>query len=153
MTQMTKTILAFVGALVLVGAVLSLVNLDTTQKTDIMTVARGIQDGQIASITIEGSNVEAIQKDGKKLQTSKETSESCSEVRRNYNVDPEKTRAVKIEVKEQGGMGYWMGIILPNVLPFVLMIGIVWFLFRQVQGQNNKAMMFGQSGAIQRRQG
>ena len=43
----------------------------------------------------------------------------------------------------------WGGIlsVLGYILPFVLMIGIFWFIFRQAQGSNNSAMSFSKSKA------
>jgi cell division protease FtsH len=56
---------------------------------------------------------------------------------------PEK---IKIEVQAPSS---WMGImtVLGYVLPFVLLAGIFWWIFRQAQGSNNAAMSFGKSRA------
>lgn len=43
----------------------------------------------------------------------------------------------------------WVGILsaVGYILPFVLMIGLFWFIFRQAQGSNNSAMSFSKSKA------
>jgi cell division protease FtsH len=43
----------------------------------------------------------------------------------------------------------WLGLAsaLGYILPFILMVGIFWFVFRQAQGSNNAAMSFGKSRA------
>jgi cell division protease FtsH len=53
---------------------------------------------------------------------------------------------VKVEVQAPSS---WMGImtVLGYVLPFVLLAGIFWWIFRQAQGSNNAAMSFGKSRA------
>jgi cell division protease FtsH len=53
---------------------------------------------------------------------------------------------IKIEVQPPSS---WMGImtVLGYVLPFVLLAGIFWWIFRQAQGSNNAAMSFGKSRA------
>ena len=53
---------------------------------------------------------------------------------------------IKIEVQAPSS---WMGImtVLGYVLPFVLLAGIFWWIFRQAQGSNNAAMSFGKSRA------
>jgi len=58
-------------------------------------------------------------------------------------LSPEK---IKVEVQAPSS---WMGImtILGYVLPFVMLAGIFWWIFRQAQGSNNAAMSFGKSRA------
>jgi len=43
----------------------------------------------------------------------------------------------------------WLGIAtaLGYILPFILLIGVFWFVFRQAQGSNNAALSFGKSRA------
>ncbi len=147
MSQTTKTILTFLAAIILVGVALSFVSLKTTDKTDVATLARDIQNGQIKSVVVRGAEIEAVRQDDKKVTTSKEASESFAELMKNYGVETEKLRDLKVEVKEQTGAGYWASLILPTIIPFALIVVLMWFFFRQVQGQNSKAMMFGQSGA------
>jgi len=147
MKQTTKTILIFIGSLVLVGAILSFVNLDSAKKTDISTLARDIDQGKITAIVVRGTEMEATQSDGTKVKVSKESTESFSELMKNYGVDSEKLRDTEVTIEEQSGFAYWASVIIPTVIPFILVVVLMWFFFRQVQGQNNKAMMFGQSGA------
>lgn len=40
-----------------------------------------------------------------------------------------------------------MGVILPSLLPLVLLLIVFWFMIRQMQGANNRALSFGMSGA------
>ncbi len=147
MNQTTKTIAIFIGALIVVGIGLSFVSLDTSQKVDITTLASDIQSGKIKSVTVQGTEIKAVTTEDKKITSTKESNESFSEIMKNYNVDPEKARAVPVEIKEPGGAAYWAAAILPTLIPLLLVVALMWFFFRQVQGQNNKAMMFGQSGA------
>ncbi|MDQ7814428.1 MAG: ATP-dependent zinc metalloprotease FtsH [Patescibacteria group bacterium] len=147
MKQTTKTILIFIGSLVLVGAVLSFVNLDSKEKTDISTLARQIDQGSITSIVVRGTEMEATRSDGTKVTVSKESTESFSELMKNYGVDAEKLRDTQVTIEEQSGFAYWASVIIPTIIPFALVLVLMWFFFRQIQGQNNKAMMFGQSGA------
>src|SRR5262249_16353078 len=54
---------------------------------------------------------------------------------------------VKIEVKPPSIWSGALGSLLVYVLPLVLMVGVLWFIFRQAQGSNNAAMSFGKSRA------
>jgi cell division protease FtsH len=58
-------------------------------------------------------------------------------------LDPE---LIKIEIKPPSP---WLGIatIFSYVMPFLLLGGVFWFVFRQAQGSNNAAMSFGKSRA------
>jgi cell division protease FtsH len=53
---------------------------------------------------------------------------------------------VKIEIKLPGAL---LGVLsmMGYILPFILLIGVFWFIFRQAQGSNNAAMSFGKSKA------
>ncbi len=147
MNPTLKNILIFAGALVVVGVALSAVNLENTKQTDISSIAQGVQSGDIKSLVVRGTTVEATKADGSKVTTTKEENDSLPTLLKNYGVDGDKLRTVPIEVKEPGGVGYWAGVILPNLIPVVLLFAIMWFFLRQAQGQNAKAMMFGQSSA------
>src|SRR6185295_4428836 len=62
-------------------------------------------------------------------------------------VDATKLKDVKIEVKDSASTSFWATTILPFAVPFLLIAGFIWFMMRQVQGSNNRAMSFGQSSA------
>jgi len=145
MSQTTRNIIIFVVALLLMGGLLATLNLQTTKKTDLATLAAEVQKGNVTSLTVSGNRVDAVYKDGSKTQTSKDPSDSLSTEFKNYGVDADKLRAVPTEVKEPEGFAYWASLIVPNLLPILLLLVVLWFFFRQVQGQNNRAMQFGQS--------
>lgn len=147
MNQTLRNILIFLGVLVLAGTALAFVNIGTDKPIDLSAMAQAIENGEIKSIIVRGSEVELTKTDGTLLKAEKESGESLTDLLTNYGVPAEKIRAVPIDVKEASGAGYWAGVILPNLLPFVLLLVLMWFLLRQVQGQNNRAMSFGQSGA------
>jgi len=147
MTPPIKNILLFLLALGVVGTALAAINLDSTKTTDVTAIARDVQNGKVKSIILRGARIEATRQDGTKIEASKEQTESLPTLFKAYGVDAEKIRAVPIEVKETSGWAYWTGVILPNILPFLIVFGIMWFFLRQVQGQNNRSLLFGQSSA------
>lgn len=147
MNHVMKNVLLFFGALLLVGVALAFVKLENNKKIDLSTLARNVQEGRVTSIIVRGTKLEATLQDGGKLEAIKEHGESFSELLKNYGVAPEKFRSIPIEVKEVSGAAYWTSVILPNVIPFLVVLGVMWLLLRQAQGQNARALMFGQSGA------
>jgi len=102
---------------------------------------------QVQKIAISGDNVSVDLKDGKKQALSKEKEASLSETLKNYGLDPEKLQSVEVSVQEESGLMYWLGNILPILLPFIFIAGIFWLMLRQAQRGNAQALSFGLSRA------
>lgn len=148
MNKNLRTILIFILALVAIGSALALVNLEEPAQMDVATLVTHIQEDKVTRVVVENpTQLTVTLADGSTATVTKESNVSFSELLRNYGVDAEKARQVETEVKERTGTAYWAGVILPNLIPLLLFIALIWFLFRQMQGQNNRAMSFGQSTA------
>lgn len=119
----------------------------TTEKVGIDALINQINNEQVDSVAVEGTQLTVTLKDGKKEIVKKETGQTFSDLMNNYGVDKTKMSAVKVEVKEDEGLNFWLGAILPFLLPFLLIGVFIYFMLRSVQGANSKAMMFGQSQA------
>ncbi|MBE7525117.1 ATP-dependent zinc metalloprotease FtsH [Patescibacteria group bacterium] len=147
MSKNTRTILIFLGSLIILGALLSTVNVEQPKEIDMATLATRVESGEVKRVVIRGPKLEVTFQDDSTAAVTKESTESFSELLKNYGVSPERARAVQTEVKERTGAAYWAGLILPNLIPIVLLFVLMWLLLRQVQGQNTRAMSFGQSTA------
>ncbi|MBM3204601.1 ATP-dependent metallopeptidase FtsH/Yme1/Tma family protein [Candidatus Uhrbacteria bacterium] len=147
MNPTLRNVLLIVGTVILVGATLSLVNLDKTPTLDMGTFVSHVQEGKVKEVEVRGSKLNVTLTDGSKATVDKESNDSLSELLRNYGVDAQKAREIRTTIKDSSGAGYWLGVILPTLIPFLLIFGLMFFFFRQVQGQNNRAMSFGQSTA------
>lgn len=106
-----------------------------------------VEAGEIEKIIVEGTKMSVTLRDGTEEIIKKETGETLSELLNNFGVDKEKIRDIEILVKENEGLGFWLGAILPFLLPFLLIGAFIYFMMRSVQGANTRAMMFGQSQA------
>ncbi len=124
-----------------------MVNLNPEKKVDVTSFINQVQEGQVSEIVVEGQQLKVTYQDKTTATVEKEPGESLSELFKNYNVADDKTRAIKTTIKTNSGAGYWAAVLLPNIIPLVLVFALMWFLFRQAQGQNNKAMSFGQVNA------
>ncbi|MCX6796222.1 MAG: ATP-dependent zinc metalloprotease FtsH, partial [Candidatus Falkowbacteria bacterium] len=118
-----------------------------TEKVGIETLINQINNEQIDNIAVTGTAMQVTLKDGNKETVKKETGQTFSELLANYGVDKDKMAKVKVEVKEDEGLNFWLTTILPFLLPFLLIGVFIYFMMRSVQGANTKAMMFGQSQA------
>ncbi|HAU66635.1 MAG: ATP-dependent zinc metalloprotease FtsH [Candidatus Uhrbacteria bacterium GW2011_GWF2_39_13] len=149
MKPLSKNIIFALIAVLLISAIFSGYTLQSEKPEEISMAALvdEIQSGTIKEITIEGSDVSISLEDGKKQKTKKEASVSLSEVLIDYGVNPEQLKAADITVKDRSTRSYILGVILPSLLPLFLLIFVFWFMLRQMQGANNKAMSFGMSNA------
>jgi len=144
-----KNFLVFLIIFLIIAAIFSTYNASTEKPEEIglEKLISQIEDEQVTQIIVKEGKLEIELIDGTKQISKKETTESLSTLLKNYNVDPEKTKKVKIEVKESEGFGFWALTLLPFLIPFVLIVVFIWLMMRQVQGANTKALSFGQSRA------
>jgi cell division protease FtsH len=147
MNPTLRNILLITGALVLVIVALASINLDSGKTLDQATFASRVDQGQVSEIVIRGNRMEVTLSDSSKVFVDKEVQASVPELLASYGIDPEKARNIVTTVKEPSGFSYWGGILLQSLIPLVLVFALMMFFFRQVQGQNNRAMSFGQSTA------
>jgi len=119
----------------------------TSNVVPISQVAEEINAQKIDHIEVSGDSLNVFLKDGSQQTSTKEHESALTDSLKNYGVDPTKLQTVKIDVKNSSSSSFWVSTVLPFVIPFLLIAGFIWFLMRQVQGSNNRAMSFGQSGA------
>lgn len=106
-----------------------------------------INSGEVNKIVVEGTKMQVTLKSGAEQIVKKETGETLSELFRNYEIEKDKISGINIEIKENEGASFWLTVVLPFLLPFLLIGAFIYFMMRSVQGANSKAMMFGQSQA------
>ena len=128
---------------------------DKPEKIGISTLIEQINNGQVESLSIEGDTIQVVLRDQDKKQqeVKKEIGQTLSELLDEYGVSQEKRLAIgQIQVKEEEGWKVALRVIAPYLFPFLLIGLIIFFMSRQVQGVNNRAMGFGQSAARQAKQ-
>jgi cell division protease FtsH len=148
MKNLLRNFLIFFAIFLLISLVFTYAGGGT--KADVVSLdqlVNQINGDQVTSISVEGSELKIVMKEGKNETAKKEEGQALSELLSNFGVKPEKMSAVKIEVKDQTGMNFWLVTVLPFLIPFILISVFIYFMMRQVQGANSKAMMFGQSQA------
>ncbi|MDD2807683.1 MAG: ATP-dependent zinc metalloprotease FtsH [Patescibacteria group bacterium] len=137
--------IAFISISLLFSTYLS----PTQNKTDmdITTMVEKINNGDVKSIKIINDKIDLTLKDDTVAEVSKEPTESLGELFKNYNVNPDQLKQVKVEVTQDSSVDSWLKLLLPFLIPFVLVAAFIYIMMRQVQGANSRAMMFGQSKA------
>ena len=152
MKNIVKNILIFLVVILAMAATFSFYGQggEKAEPVGIEVLVSQIKNSEVASVVIEGDKLSVTLKDGRKEEIKKESGETFLEVLKNFNVEPDKIFAIKIEVKNSEGFNFWLNnIILPFLIPFLLIAAFIYFTMRSVQGANTKALMFGQSGVRQ----
>lgn len=138
--------------LVLIGfLILSVIIAAFTNNSDIKTVPLSeitalVKDDKVESIEVNSSTLEAKLKDSDTVL--KSNIGARTEIPQYFidsGVSTDRIADVKIEFKTPSTASQVAGAILPFLIPFVLIALFIYFLMRQVQGSNNRALTFGQS--------
>ncbi|MBU1177851.1 ATP-dependent zinc metalloprotease FtsH [Patescibacteria group bacterium] len=107
-----------------------------------------INGEEVEKIEIQGEEVKVkIKDDNKEKKVKKEKESPLGETLQNYGVESDKLAKVEVKIVDESGFSYWVGALLPFLLPFGLIAIFIYFMARSVQKGNNRAMMFGQSQA------
>jgi len=122
-------------------------NNKTIETIGIGQLAEKIKNQEVKSVQINGDKLNITLTNNTELQSLKEPEESLSTILKNYGVEAGQLSSVDISVKEQSSSSVWLGTILPILIPTALVVLFFWFIMRQAQGMNNRAMSFGQSNA------
>lgn len=136
-----RNIFYIIVAIVIVLIVWSLFQ-PTTKKPEtvnISQVSEAVKKDQVSQIIVNNNLLTVDLKNGDKWQTYKEAGVGLND----YEITPDK---VTIDVKNPDKGSIWPTL-LSVLLPFLLIGGFIFFMLRQAQGGNMKAMNFGQSRA------
>ncbi len=106
-----------------------------------------INQEKVSKITIKNDVLEIELKDGSQEKATKEKETSLTESLKNYGVDSEKLKLVNLEIKEESGLMFWLGAILPFLLPLIIIGFFIWFMMRGAQRGQMQAFTFGRSRA------
>ncbi|MFA6322556.1 MAG: ATP-dependent zinc metalloprotease FtsH [Candidatus Buchananbacteria bacterium] len=124
------------------------INPEKTKTTiDIISLVDKINKNEVKEIKVVDNDVTVTLNNGDLAEVKKEAGESLGQLLNNYHVDAEKLKTIKIEVQANNSLDFWLASLLPFLIPLILIAGFIYFMMRQVQGANSKAMMFGQSKA------
>lgn len=134
--------------------VLIVFNMNKTKSADnVLTInqlANEITQGNIARVVEEENKLTVYYRDGITEKTAhKETETTLVNQLLALGVSPENlaaSKGIKIEVKPPSAFAGILNALF-YILPFLLLAGAFFFIFRQAQGSNNAAMSFGKSRA------
>ena len=113
----------------------------------ISQIADDITAGKILSVEVNGNDITADYADGSTKTSHKETEDSLTQTLANYDVPADKLASVKITIQNESGVQFWALELLPIIIPSLFIVGIVWYLSRQLRGGGGgmQAFTFGRS--------
>jgi cell division protease FtsH len=111
-------------------------------------VATAVQAGKVARIVENENRIKVYYHDGSTKDSNMESNATLVQQLIDLGVKPEELNSAKviIEIKPPSA---WINVLtlLGYILPFIILAGVFFFIFRQAQGSNNAAMSFGKSRA------
>lgn len=139
-------ILILIGFLVISGMIAAFSRDTKVEEVSLSEITSAINDGKVESVDISQGMLSAKYKneDARRTAVVGPNTEFTTFLKDN-GVDAEKIRALKIAYKNESTAASIASAILPFLIPFVLIALFIYFLMRQVQGTNNRALTFGQS--------
>ncbi len=102
---------------------------------------------EVKEILVEEDNLQITFKDDAHATAKKEQGISVFETLANFGADKEKLSKINIAVQDPTGVGVFLSSLIPILLPFLLVLLIFWFMFRQAQRGSMQAFSFGKTKA------
>lgn len=149
MKSLSKNIFIFLLVVLAIGIALSGYSIQNVGPETISTSAlvEKIQNDEVERIEVREDNLTIYGTDETEFKAKKESGEPLSDLLTNYGVSSEDLATIQIEVKDVPVATTLLRTVGSTALFLIGFAIIFWFLMRQMQGANNKALSFGQSRA------
>jgi cell division protease FtsH len=147
MTNFYKNILWAIVTLFVISFVFSLflTPAKEPEKITLNQLAERINAGGVKEIRVVGSRLNITLADDKPAISEKEAEVGLTETLVNLGVSQEALKKVNISVESQSGWQFWVGILVPTLLPLIVIGLFFWMMFRQARSGVNQAFTFGRS--------
>jgi len=144
-----KTIIIGLLILMLLTALYSLLIESTTKKEEISLsqLVSEINADKVSKIVVKGESLEITFKDNSQKTAKKEAETALSQTLSNYGVSKDALNGVAIDIQDPSSFLYWIGNLLPFMIPLLIIVVFFWLAGRQVKSANLQAFSFGQSRA------
>jgi len=101
--------------------------------------------GEVEKITVSGNDLSVVLKGGAKAAARKENEAGLTETLKNFGVDQKALQQVALDVQDESGLRFWLGILIPTLLPLLIIGAMFWFIYRQAKGGASQAFTFGRA--------
>lgn len=147
MWKLIRNILLILVVFLLITASLGgLGGFDSNKPVAISEIVSLVNQDKVESLEVSGDTLAAKLKDSDtELKANLGENTELVTLLKDYGITPEQIRQIKIDYKTPSFGSSLVSGILPVLLPFLLVLLVIYFFMRQVQGSNNRALSFGQS--------
>jgi cell division protease FtsH len=149
--QFIKNFLTGIFIILLIVFLYSVVaqNRNKSEQISLSQLASDVSAGKVNQIDVDGDDLSVhYDANNQVVKTSKkEEGTALTQTLVNYGVKPDQLSHVSINVKNIGGLAFFVINLLPYILPLIVVIIIAWLITRQVRGAGMQAFTFGQSKA------
>ena len=137
------------GALLVIAFIFAYMNsaFEDPKVLALSELVAKINNGEVSRIVIKNDDLDVTLKNNDVYIAKKEVESSLTETLKNYDVDSIKLAEINIQIQQNVGASFWVGTILPMLLPFLLVGFLIWFMMRQANRANVSAFGFGKSQA------
>jgi cell division protease FtsH len=120
---------------------------EASENISLSELVAKINAEEVKEIIAKGDLLEITLIDDTLVEAKKEPGISVFETLINLGANQESLALTKIEIQEPSGAKVILMSILPAILPFLLIVLIFWFMFRQAQKGSMQAFSFGKTRA------
>ena len=150
MKSLIKYILIVFVILVVISGLVAMFQSPFANQTEEISLSKlvaQINAGEVKEIVVRGDQLDILLTNDNKETSKKEVGVALGESLINLGVDRNKLAQVSVDIKSESGALYYISNFLPLILPFIFVLIIFWFMFRQAQRGAMTAFNFGKSKA------
>ncbi|HEY4496592.1 MAG TPA: ATP-dependent metallopeptidase FtsH/Yme1/Tma family protein, partial [Candidatus Paceibacterota bacterium] len=114
------------------------------EQINISQLADKIKTGGIERITVNGNDLK-IYAGNDIFKSKKEPESGITDTLTRLGIAPEELSKIGIEIQDESGFNFWVGILVPTLLPLLIIVGIIWFMMRRAKTGLNQAFTFGRA--------
>ncbi|MFT7184337.1 MAG: cell division protease FtsH [Oceanicoccus sp.] len=115
-----------------------------TEKVNFTEFITDVTEGEVQIVEVQDTRIDYVLEDESLKYTFKERGQTVYDLL--DGVEPALVNQLSIEVVDTSGKDIWINIAL-SAVPFLLIIGFLWFMMKGAASSNNQAMSFGKSTA------
>jgi len=117
------------------------------EKISFSQLVEQINNNKVKRILIKGNKLNIELKNGKKEIAYKEVESSLTQSLKNYGIPPEKIKEIELDVKEESKLNFWLGIVIPFLLPSIIILIFFWMMLKGARHGQTQIFSFGRTRA------
>ncbi len=116
------------------------------KKVSLNEIVEDIKENKVESILVkENKLIVKLKNSNEELISQKESEEGLTQTLKNLGITPEELSNIKINFSDNANLDFWLGIVLPIILPFLFLGAFFWWSFKEAKKGATQAFSFGKS--------